>query len=251
METVLRKPFQGVYNIIRFNWHFYLGASLFAIALILLPQFLLSNYRNLFFLVVSLIVFSTVGSLCVSYYIYDYSNLYDFTWTERLKGQKPEVIANINAGFDETSAILASIFPQSNLSVFDFYDPKKHTEVSIARARKAYATFPGTISIDTSALPLDANTVDLLFNIFALHEIRNRSERIAFLKLQKQSLKPGGACIIIEHLRNLPNFLAYNIGFFHFLSESEWLNNFCEAGLTVEAKSKQTPFVSVFILKAN
>jgi hypothetical protein len=250
METVLRKPFQGVGNIIRFNWHFYAIAALFISLLLVMSEFFYPDYRHVFLLVAFAVVFSTTVSLFVSYYVYDVSDLYNFTWTEKLKAQQPAAIVNIHAGFDETSAIISHIFPRASLFVFDFYDAAKHTEVSIARARKAYAPFPGTISINTANLPLKSNNVGFIFNIFALHEIRNREERIAFLKMQKEKLKPNGRCIVVEHLRNVPNFLAYNIGFFHFLSQTEWLNNFREAGLAVVETATHTPFVSVFILKA-
>jgi SAM-dependent methyltransferase len=139
-------------------------------------------------------------------------------------------------------------YPHADLKVFDFYDPKKHTEVSIKRARKAYEPYPNTKNINTDFIPLAENSTDVVFNIFSLHEVRNREERINFLKRQHRSLKDDGRCIIVEHLRDLPNFIAYNIGFFHFLSPHEWKNNFLMAGFEIGSVIKVTPFVSVFIL---
>lgn len=139
-------------------------------------------------------------------------------------------------------------YPQADLKVFDFYDPKKHTELSIKRARKAYEPYPNTEKINTDFIPLAENSTDVVFNIFSLHEIRNREERINFLKRQHRFLKEDGRCIIVEHLRDLPNFIAYNIGFFHFFSPHEWKNNFLMAGFEIRSVINVTPFVSVFIL---
>jgi hypothetical protein len=249
MEAIVRKPFQGVINIIRFNWHFYLIAG-FIIAFLFTSSALIPNeLSNIVYVIIILILVALFLSLAISFYVYDYSGLYKFKWLDNLSVHSKSKIANIHAGFDETSLTFRHRYPQADLTVFDFYDPKKHTEVSIERARKAYEPYLDTKPINTDFIPLTANSTDLSFNIFSLHEIRNREERINFLKRQHTYLKDDGRCIIVEHLRDLPNFIAYNIGFFHFLSEHEWKNNFLMAGFEIENVIKVTPFVSVFILK--
>src|SRR3954467_14181058 len=127
-----RVAFQGVTNIIRFNWHFYLIAIGCITGCFIFHQYLL----------ILLIVLSTVVSLGVSWYVYDYSGLYDLGWMDF---SSVHHILNINAGFDETSALLSRKYSSASLTVLDFYDPAKHTEVSIERARKAYGPYPGTI----------------------------------------------------------------------------------------------------------
>lgn len=139
-------------------------------------------------------------------------------------------------------------FPPARLQVFDFYDSEKHTEISIERARKAYPPFDGTLKITTGRLPISENAANIIFNIFALHEIRDSNKRIQFLKAQVAGLKNDGRIVVVEHLRNMPNFLAYNIGFFHFFPEQEWANNFQLSGLDIKSKFKITPFITVFIL---
>jgi len=249
METVMRKPCQGVFNIIRFNWHFYVLAAAFAITLFAAGLFM---NGPMFWLCISIaigIIASTFISLFVSYYVYDRSGLYDFHWLQQFNKLETPNILNIHAGFDETSTILKDNFPTANLQVFDFYDPEKHTEVSIERARKTYPPFKETVKITTCTLPIAANSADLTFNIFALHEVRDGNERIQFLKEQVARLENDGRIIVVEHLRDIPNFLAYNVGFFHFFSEREWIKNFLQAGLEIERKFKITAFISVFILK--
>jgi hypothetical protein len=231
-----RVAFQGVTNIIRFNWHFYVIALACITGCIVFHQFLL----------ILLIVLGTVVSLTVSWYVYDYSDLYTLDWMDF-----PAIhqLVNINAGFDETSILLAEKFPGAALTVFDFYDPAKHTEISIERARKAYGPYPGTINISTDDIPLVS--ADLICMMLAAHEIRNSAERMMFFSLLKERLNDQGQMIVLEHLRDLPNFMAYNIGFFHFFSKKEWRRTFTGAGLTIHKEIKVTPFLSAFILQKN
>jgi hypothetical protein len=191
----------------------------------------------------------------VSYYIYDYSNLYSLHFLDKIITNQPKNIININAGFDETSEILTSKYPNSKIIVFDFYDAKKHTEISIERARKAYPAFPKTQKITTNHVPLQENSVDYILLIFAAHEIRNSEERILFFKQLSNSLiinATQNSCIIfVEHLRDINNFMAYNLGFLHFFSHKTWQETFSKANLLVENEIKLTPFISTFILCKN
>lgn len=243
-----RKPFQGVWNIIRFNWHFYLIAIIGIIALFLgrhlFPFFLeIWVVRG-----VILAIATTLISLFVSYYVYDYSNLYQLDWLENIDGK---ALLNINAGFDETSQLIKVKFPNSNLTICDFYDPKKHTEVSIKRARKAYPPDPKTIAVKTETLPFSNQQFDHILAILAAHEIRNEKERIQFFKALKRVKNPTGKIYVMEHLRDLNNFLAYTIGFLHFYSKKTWLRSFEAADLQLESTIKITPFITLFILKSD
>ena len=185
-------------------------------------------------------------SLLASHYVYDLSGLYKLEWLNLPK--KMEVLVNVNAGFDETSAFLKEKCNPKELIALDFYDPAKHTEVSIKRARAAYPPYPGTLSTATTQLPLEDVRADAICAIFAAHEIRDPAERTAFFRELNRILQPGGRVIVTEHLRDLPNFLVYNIGFLHFHSKKAWLHTFSEAGLRVQHEEKLTPFISTFTL---
>jgi len=251
MERLTRKPFQGITNIIRFNWHYYIIALAVIAALLFVETFLNEQWKIVVLIVAALTILSIIISLIVSWYIYDCSGLYAFTWLEDLNIKAGQQLININAGFDETSFILANKFPHAHLLVFDFYDPQKHTEISIKRARKFYSAFPGTVEIDTNHLPLKVNSVDYVFLFFAAHEIRDHQERIGFFKQLKNCLSENGRIIVVEHQRDLYNFIAYNFGFFHFLSRKIWDKTFAMAGLFEISKTKINSFVSTFILTKN
>jgi ubiquinone/menaquinone biosynthesis C-methylase UbiE len=248
MERI-RKPFQGVWNIVRFNWHFYLLSIVGLIIILFSNVYLIEKYHIYTSILCLLILISTLISLLVSYYVYDASRLYTLNWLDELQIQPYSTIVNIHAGFDETSILIQHKYPNSKLIVFDFYDPAQHTEVSIKRARNAYPPYPNTQTITTAHLPLSAQVADSIFVIFAAHEIRNEAERNTFLIEIQRIMKPNGKVIITEHLRDLPNFLAYNIGFFHFLLESTWDACFKNANLHLCKKKKITPFITTFILE--
>jgi len=250
MEKI-RKPFQGVWNIICFNWQFYVLAILATVFLFLFGHYLNGVLRTISDILVLAIIGSTTISLVVSCYIYDFSELYKLSWLDNLLPIGKGKIVNINAGFDETSQLLKSKFADSELVVLDFYDPVKHTEVSIKRARKAYPPYPNTRQVQTNALPLQNDSAENIFLVLSAHEIRNNNERIFFFKELRRAISATGQIIVTEHLRDTANFMAYNIGFLHFHSKSTWLNTFHLAGLSIVCEIKITPFITTFILDKN
>lgn len=251
MDAAIRKPLQGVANIIRFNRHFYVIGLNTVVMLICLGELLPGKYHPLLLFFAISGALSMFITLAVSWYVYDYSGIYNLTWLDNLDIKNSDNLVNINAGFDETSVLLSEKYPDSNLTVFDFYNPLRHTEVSIARARKAYPAYPNTIAIKTGAVPLQPNSIDYIFAIFSAHEIRDRAERVQFFRQLQNALSPNGKIIVLEHLRDVPNFMAYNIGFFHFHSKKEWLNTFNASGLAIQSETRLTPFLSTFVLQKN
>ncbi|QIX62924.1 methyltransferase domain-containing protein [Hymenobacter sp. BT18] len=246
----IRKPAEGVWNIVRFNWQFYALAA-GALCLLLVAASLYLGVRAYVFALAMLLSMPVVISLLVSYYVYDYSGLYSFDWLTIEQPATPATIVNIHAGFDETSHLLREKFPLANLRVFDFYDPALHTELSIRRARVACAPFPGTESVQPHALPLTRASADWVFVLLSAHEIRQPVQRVAFLKELRRVLQPQGKLIVVEHLRDPANFMAYTIGFLHFYSRTTWLNAFQQARFQLLQEKKITPFVSAFTLQAD
>ena len=241
-----RKPIQGVANIIRFNWHFYLLAFVVLVILFFTKNQFPQQIQTLLeagIVVTSLTLFN---SLFVSFYIYDLSDLYQLKWIENVNDKK---VLNISAGFDETSEIIINRFPQTYLTICDFYNPEKHTEISIRRARRAYPPNPKTIFVSTDKLPFSENAFDNSFAILSAHEIRSENERVQFFKELNRVTK--GQIFVTEHLRDLNNFMAYTIGIFHFYSRQSWLRTFRQSGLRVTKEIKKTPFITIFVLEKN
>ena len=247
--AVTRKPFQGVSNILRFNWPFYVLAGGVLVLLFwgsyLLPvKFQLWIWGGIVLAILG-IVLSTFASWC----IYDASDLYGLRW---LPARKEELkILNVTAGFDEISPLLKERFPNAVITIADFYDAKKHTEPSIQRARKAYPPAAETIAVTTGQIPFENYYFDIVVGMLAVHEIRDSAERSAFMQELKRVLKPAGCIYITEHLRDIYNFGVYNMGAFHFHSRHSWLQNFRESGFKIVQEWKTTPFVTTFMLAKN
>ena len=242
-----RKKFQGVLNILSFNRHFYVIGLIVLILLLILLSFL--KVPQLWTWIIGLAFgYGLIAPLIVSAYVYDFSGYYDFGWLGRLKLDeiKPDQIVNINAGFDETSFILKNNFPKSDLKVFDFYNAEQHTEPAIIRARKVSLVYPNTQQIEYNQLPLEDKSVDIVFLLSAVHEIRSHKEKVTFLKECRRVCKLNGKVVTVEHLRDVPNFFAFSIGFTHFFSRKAWKKAFKEAGFSSFEETKFTLFMSIF-----
>lgn len=248
MDAV-REPLQGLRNIIRFNWHFYalaFGLALAVCAAALLLSAPLSYYG---WAALGLLLAPVLISLAVSWYVYDCAGLYKLGWLPAHVAPTPGTkLLTISAGFDELTPLLAPTWPADQLLAVDFYDPTRHTEVSIKRARQAYPPMPGTLRVTTQILPLPTHSADYAIAFLAAHEIRDAAERAIFFQELARVLKPTGELIVVEHLRDTANFLAYTIGFLHFHSWRAWLATFRVAGLRVVQEVKITPFITAFIL---
>ena len=245
----IRKPYRGVRNIILFNWHYYALSVILILVCTIAINFYPSRLNSWIALLIILFAALNVVSILVSYYIFDASGLYKFDWLKGFDVSPGTRIFNIHAGYDETSSVIKERFPNAELIVYDFFNPDKHTEVSIRRARKAYPPFPGTTNIDTNRIPSKDSSAELILLFLAGHEIRDDLERKLFFQELRRILRKNGQIIVIEHMRDMANLIAYNIGAFHFFSERSWLETFAAADLVVADKNKITPFITMFIIK--
>jgi ubiquinone/menaquinone biosynthesis C-methylase UbiE len=242
-----RRKFQGVLNILSFNRHFYvIGFLVLFLILVVCTYFEVSSF--FLWMVLGAFLYGLLMPLIISAHVYDFFSYYNFDWFKELNilDDPQTQIININAGFDETSFSIEKKFPKSNLQVFDFYNEKKHTEPAIIRARKVSRLYPNTKQISTNHIPLKENSVDVVFLLSAIHEMRKDEEKIVFLKECKRVCTPKGKVIVVEHLRDIPNFFAFSVGFTHFFSKKTWLKVFEQAQFTSISERKFTPFMSIF-----
>jgi SAM-dependent methyltransferase len=244
---IKRRKFQGVLNILSFNRHFYVF-GLIAMSLVIASHLIFNWSDLLFWVIISAFLYGLILPLIISAYVYDYSGFYDFDWVKSYSIEDSDMkqILNINAGFDETSFIIKNLFPKSDLKVFDFYNAAQHTEPAIIRARKVSIVYPDTKQIKSNSIPLQDNSVDIIFLLSAVHEIRSQEEKVQFLKECHRLCKQNAKVIMVEHLRDFPNFLAFSVGFTHFFSKRVWKKAFEKAGFSSFAETKFTPFMSIF-----
>jgi SAM-dependent methyltransferase len=244
-----RGPYDGVLEIINYNRGLYAWTAIgvaagLAIATRLprVPAFLLAA---------GLVVAAswTLASIVVSHYVYDRSSLYDFGWMRERLGFVPRRWVNIHSGLDQSTGILRSVFPGSAGEVLDIYDPVEMTEPSITRARDLSRGKHEATRADFRHLPLADDSCDVVFLIFSAHEIRRRGSRAQFFRELARVLADAGTLVLMEHLRDTANFLAFGPGFLHFHSRREWLRAAAATNFRVQQEMSITPFVHVFVME--
>ncbi len=244
---MIRGPFTGVANIVRFNWPMYAGAvavigtGLVITRLAALPRLLARMIMTGLFGA----AFTIFSSLVVSFWIYDRSPLYGWKWLGKFVSRPPRRIVNVHAGFDESTAALRRLYPEAEMAVLDFYDPVKNPEASIARARAASEPDPATIRIAVDHWPLPDASADLVVLFLVAHEVRDRTDRAAMFKEIRRICALDARVVLVEHLRDMANFAAFGPGFLHFLSYDDW-REAARNGFQLAAEEKVTPFVHLF-----
>jgi hypothetical protein len=245
---VTRGRFQGVLQILRFNWRFYLAATGGAAIAFLVAVQLPPLWRVPLIAGCSLAIYWTCSSLLASYYIYDWYPIYRLNWLARQLPKAPSRWVNIHAGLDETSHLLPELFPSAKGRVLDIYDPREMPEHSIKEARRMSPSPVDAMPARWNSLPLGSETIDVALVMFAAHELRRDQARVQLLGELARALTSDGEVALIEHTRNWANFLAFGPGFFHFFSKSSWRHAASAAGLQVRKEISITPFISVFML---
>jgi SAM-dependent methyltransferase len=250
MNSILsRRPYQGVVQILQFNWRSYVTTvGGVGVALLVLPS-LPSLGRTALLLGTAPALFWLASSLLVSHYVYDRFPLYDLNWVCSVLSRTPRRWINIHCGLDETSAPLAAIFPDAASQVVDIFDPLVMTETSIRVARRVtHQTTPST-SMRYDSLTFPAEWFDAAFCIFTAHELRHHDQRVRLFGEIARTLTPDGEFILMEHSRDWRNFLAFGPGFLHFFSQCAWRKVASDAGLTVRTELSMTPFVHAYVLR--
>lgn len=247
-----RGNWQGMLTIARFNWPLYLAALV-----VLLAAggglFCVSNSVLKMACYAALLgaVYFVFGSLGVSHLIYDRSDLYRWNWLARaLNGSEKRGVIFCHSGFDECSQMLREKLADAEWQVLDHFDAVRMTEPSIRRARRLYPPTPGTVAAAYDAWPVKAECADVVFGILAIHEFRSENERCAWFAQARRCLRTGGRVVLVEHIRDTANFLAFGPGFLHFHSRQSWQRAWACAGLRLSDEFHITPWVRVFILTA-
>ena len=246
-----RKPWQGMLAIARFNWPFYVAAATVFIgagaACMILSELV---PRLALAAVLAGAAYFVFGSLGVSHLIYDRSDLYRWRWLERvLPGPAPQRAVFCHCGFDETSTALRARFPSTEWLILDHYDPTVMTEPSIRRARRQFPPSADTLVTSYDHWPVASGTVEAVFGMLAIHELRSSIARSAWFAEARRCLCPNGRIVLAEHVRDAANFLAFGPGFLHFHSRENWRGAWQSARLRCADEFRVTPWVRIWVLE--
>lgn len=247
-----RGKWQGMMTIAQFNWPFYVVAVVVLIAS-LTGLFLLAGLALKLVCGMALAgsAYFLVGSLGVSHFIYDRSDLYRWEWFKRaMRGANLRQAIFCHSGFDETSTELRERCGALQWQILDHFDASRMTEASIRRARAKFPPTAGTLPSRYDAWPVAAESADVVIALLAIHELRRETERSAWFAESKRCLRQGGRVVLVEHMRDAANFLAFGPGFLHFHSPASWRRCWVGAGFRSIDEFRITPFVRIFVLSA-
>jgi hypothetical protein len=179
-----RESWHGTWTIARLNWPLYaaavVGLLVSGSAVLLFTAWPIRLLAVLSFV---LALYLLVGSLAVAHLIYDRSDLYRFGWLDRALGNlRPGKVVFCHTGFDDCSEGVRARLDTANWIVLDHFDPARMTERSIRRARKQYPPAPDTLPAAFDQWPAQAEHADVIFAVFAIHELRSDAERIAWFR---------------------------------------------------------------------
>lgn len=237
-------------NIILFNWPFYLAAGIvFFVSLAGLFAIDVAMAKLACLLALAGAGYFIFVSLGVSHLIYDRSDLYRWKWLDRaLKEAGNGQSVFCHSGLDEASeAIRERISPDTWITL-DHFDAEQMTEPSIQRARRLCPPAPGTVPARFDGWPVAPVSTDVIFGLLAIHEFRSEDERGRWFGEALRCLRPQGRIILVEHLRNGANFLAFGPGFLHFHSAASWKRCWERAGLRAADEFPITPWLRAFVL---
>ncbi|NML69226.1 methyltransferase domain-containing protein [Chryseobacterium sp. RP-3-3] len=198
----------------------------------------------------ALIILNIMASLVASYILYDNSDLYEL---KSLKATvdfgKTKSAILVHASFDPLSKRLEEKYPNLNLTVCDIYGNRHEHEKGIETSKKIFPPNPKEIKISPEKLPFEDKSQDVILALTSLHEILDHEQRVLFFKEAKRILKSNGLIIVSEQFRDTTNFIFFNIGAFHFLSQKQWKKAISSADLRIISNQKITPFANMLILK--
>src|SRR2546421_4392290 len=223
VERAPRGQFDGVLQIVRYNWTLYIVAVLVSTLVVLLVEVVHppAALAGLLILGALAAVFWLALSLAVSHYVYDRSDLYRWEWIRDRVAPNPRHVVNIHAGLDETSLALQEMYPAAEVTILDIYDRAEMPEPSIARARRETRSALASVNADFRRLPLETASADLVTVIFVAHELRRAASKETFFREAWRGLPPGGGLLVGGHLRGGWNLAALGPGGLHFFPRPE------------------------------
>jgi len=235
----------GAVRIFRYNWPKYAVTWCAAVAALCYAE----HFGGWLLVLGALLALAwSALSLAVSHYVYDRSALAGGKWLPALLPANTEAWATADAGLDAEVA-LDAVMPGTCVARLDIYDGATVGARSVDRARAITPRAHAATRSSATALALGDGACDVVAVIFTAHEIHDAGVRERFFLEVKRTLRAGGRLLLVEHLRDAPNFLAFGPGFLHFQPRAEWLRLARAAELRVAAETRVTPWVMALALE--
>jgi SAM-dependent methyltransferase len=188
-----------------------------------------------------------VAATSAAWWVFEGSQLTRWWWLPGVLADPSAPWVNITTGFDDTTPSLARLLPFASGAAIDLFDESVAHDRSILRARASRPPVPSAFRVRAGPLPLETASAGAAFLLMAAHEIRDPDRRDALFHELARVLTADGRLVLVEHLRNAPNAIAFGPGVFHFFPRSAWLEAATRAGLRLVEERRMTPLVSAFV----
>jgi SAM-dependent methyltransferase len=186
----------------------------------------------------------TIGAIATVWWVFGRSGR-RWTWVLEQAGQ-PQRWLNVTTGFDDSSALLRRSLGGQGRSI-DVVDPSLELERPLLRARRRFPPPGAPVVPGTVDAAIEPHGNDVVFLLMAAHEAHG-SARADLLRSAARAVTPGGRLILVEHLRDAANILAFGPGAWHFSPRDAWIAATHEAGLRLVDETRLSPFVAGFVL---
>jgi len=151
---------------------------------------------------------------------------------------------NLTTGFDDTTSTLRGD-PVRSVSI-DIYDPSLPHESALRRARAAFPPPAPSVRLADAATNIGAGSYAAVLLLMSAHETHGEARR-NLLVIARAALAPGGSVVLVEHLRDRANILAFGPGAWHFARRGDWLSVASNAGLELVHEQRLDPWVRGFV----
>ena len=106
-----------------------------------------------------------------------------------------------------------------------------------------------SVKADFRRLPLPNASTDLVTVVFVAHELRRPASKEAFFLELARTISLGGSLLLVEHLRDFGNLLAFGPGHSIFFPRREWLRVAATTGFELSAEISRTVFVRALVFR--
>jgi ubiquinone/menaquinone biosynthesis C-methylase UbiE len=232
--------YSGTLSTLLYNWPIFGGTLFFGVVTVTASTWLASPW-NWLLLIAGLGSFGLIlNILFASFIVYDWGHKREYDRLLELAGlHSANVVIDITCGKLRGTQGLLSRLKQGHYFLIDIYDGQKMTDSALRRAREMAPPLESDRRIyrrtgQAESLPIPHNWADLVYCSFSLHELQHSQDRQKIFAEFARILKPNGKLLMAEHGRDLPNFVAFGLGVFSFLTPAAWDKYMREAGFVIK-----------------